>query len=33
MNKKSDNNISTERILKSKYLDRDKQKTIPFLKA
>lgn len=33
MNKKSDNNISTERILKSKYLDRDKQKTIPLLKS
>lgn len=29
MNKKGENNMSTERILKSKYLDKDKQKTIP----
>jgi hypothetical protein len=32
MNKKSENNISTERILKSKYLDKDKQKTVPLIK-
>lgn len=29
MNRKSDNQNSTERILKSKYLEKDKQKTIP----
>lgn len=31
MNKRSENNISTSRILKSKYLDRskDKQQTLP----
>lgn len=32
MSKKSENNISTERILKSKYLDKDKQITIPLIK-
>lgn len=31
MNKKNDHNISTERILKSKYLDKEKQKTIPLI--
>lgn len=31
MSKKSENNISTERILKSKYLDKDKQKTLPLI--
>jgi hypothetical protein len=29
MNKRSENNISTSRILKSKYLDKDKQQTLP----
>lgn len=31
MNKKSENNINTERILKSKYIEKDKQKTVCLL--
>lgn len=31
MKKKTEHNASTERVLKSKYLDKDKQKTISLL--
>ncbi len=31
MSKKSENNITTERILKGKHLDKDKQKTVPLI--
>jgi len=31
MNKKAENNLSTSRILKSKYNEKEKQKTIPLL--
>jgi hypothetical protein len=33
MNKRSENNISTERILKSKFLEKDKQKTMTLVRA